>query len=81
MSHRTSRVFATAACLALICLLCGPTPAEAYIDPGTGSIAYQLILAAALGAVFFIRRLRARVYSLVRRMSGRSESPPPQEPE
>ena len=80
MTDRPSRVFAAAACVAVVCLLCDPSPADAYIDPATGSLAYQVILAAALGAVFFVRRLRTGVAAIVRRLAERSSSEPPQKP-
>ena len=42
-------------------LLAAPTDAWAYIDPGSGSMAYQVLLAGALAAGFLFRRLWARV--------------------
>jgi hypothetical protein len=66
--------------VAFVCLLCAPSPAQAYIDPGTGSLAYQVLLAAALGAMFFVRQLRTRVAAIVRKLAGRSSAEPPQKP-
>jgi len=43
----------SAACL----LMATPTNAWAYIDPGTGSMAYQVLLAGALAAGFLFRRV------------------------
>lgn len=80
MTNRPFRVFSTGAWLALMCLLAGASPAEAYIDPGSGSLAYQVILAAALGALFFVQRLRTRATAFFRGLSGRPESARPQEP-
>ena len=37
-----------------------PKATHAYIDPGSGSTAFQLVLAAFVGASFFVRRLVAR---------------------
>lgn len=38
----------------LFCVI-APAPAFAYIDPGTGSMALQLIVAGLLGAIFTIK--------------------------
>jgi len=47
-----------------------PTPAHAYIDPGTGSIVLQMILAAVAGGVFFFRNAVARFFGFFRGGSG-----------
>ena len=80
MTNRPGGVFGGAISLAVICLLFGASPAEAYIDPGTGSLAYQVVLAAALGAVFFVRRLRASVAAVIRRMVKPPSSERPHDP-
>lgn len=47
----------------ILLLLCGVfslsvvKPAHAYIDPGTGSFLFQLIIAGALGGLFFIKSI------------------------
>jgi hypothetical protein len=38
----------------------------AYIDPGTGSIVVQLIMAASVGVVYRFRKLLARVVNRLR---------------
>lgn len=48
----------------------------AYIDPGTGAIAVQMLLAIVLSAGLFLRRLLAEPFSLFRR---RRVDPPLQE--
>ena len=61
-----------------------PLPAHAYIDPGTGSIVLQMILAAIAGGVFFFRNAVARFFSLFRKSdtadkAANGESPPESE--
>jgi hypothetical protein len=46
-------------------------PAQAYIDPGTGSMLLQVIGAGIAGAIFYFRELRIKVRSLF----SRRESP------
>jgi hypothetical protein len=48
---------------------------EAYIDPGTGSLALQAIIGAALGAVFYFRRGISKVASLFRRPDDSAKPP------
>lgn len=49
----------------LITIACFPIPAQAYMDPGTGSYLLQILLAGLLGAGFtikmFWRRIKARL--------------------
>ena len=46
-------------------------PAHAYIDPGSGSLIYQALLAALLGLGFTLRRTAESISRLVRRYWGR----------
>jgi hypothetical protein len=64
--------------LAVILLLCvAATPAHAaYVDPGSGSLLLQAILAGFLGLVFFFRQSVARLLRLFRRSRPASEEPP-----
>ena len=39
----------------LLLLIVAPSPAHAYLDPGTGSMAIQLLVAGALGAIFTLK--------------------------
>jgi hypothetical protein len=41
----------------LIALSSFGTEAHAYVDPGGGTLTWQLVLAAATGALFYLRRL------------------------
>jgi len=56
-------------------------PAQAYIDPGTGSMLLQVIGAGIAGAIFYFRELRIKVMSLFsRRESAATDDatePPP----
>lgn len=42
-------------------------PAQAYIDPGTGSMLLQVIGAGIAGAIFYFRELRIKILSLFSR--------------
>ena len=53
------------AVLALAAGIAGP--AQAYIDPGTGSMLLQVIGAGIAGAIFYFRELRIKVMSLFSR--------------
>ena len=46
---------------ALLAFLIAPETAYAYIDPGSGSYMLQILLAALLGAVFFIKSTWHRI--------------------
>lgn len=49
-------------------------PAHAYLDPGTGSMVAQAIIAALAGAAFVLRASWARVRAFIRPLFGRSDS-------
>ena len=57
------------AIVALLLLL--ERPAHAYIDPGSGSLIYQALLAGLLGLGFAFRRTAETIGHIVRRFSGR----------
>jgi hypothetical protein len=48
-----------------------PSEAYAYIDPGTGALLLQALLAALFGALFFARRLLGRFLGSGARLLGR----------
>lgn len=50
-----------------IATLCFPANAYAYIDPGTGSLVLQAVIAGGVTALVFIRRVRDKIFSLFRR--------------
>ena len=56
-------------------------PAQAYIDPGTGSMLLQVIGAGIAGAIFYFRELRIKVTSLFSRreapVADDASEPPP----
>ena len=45
------------------------TPAWAYVDPGSGSLIIQMLVAAGVGAMFYFRQFREKIKSL---FSGRN---------
>lgn len=58
--------------LAAALVVVGAGPAQAYIDPGTGSMLLQVIGAGIAGGIFYFRELRIKVMSLF----SRHEAPP-----
>jgi hypothetical protein len=56
-------------------------PAQAYIDPGTGSMLLQVIGAGIAGAIFYFRELRIKVMSFFSRREASAvddvSEPPP----
>lgn len=51
--------------------LAAPPPAHAYIDPLSGSIAFQVVVAAILGLVFTVKHWWVAVVRLTRRFVSR----------
>ena len=58
----------------VLVVLIAEIPAEAYIDPGTGSLIYQTALTVVLGLGLMLRRSRASISRFVRRLGGRDVS-------
>lgn len=58
--------------LVLAYLFSDPAPAWAYIDPGAGSLAFQTIVATLVGAMVFVRRVRAGVATAIRKLVARA---------
>jgi len=65
-------------CVAL--LLSATRPAEAYIDPGSGSLAFQVLVTSVLGAMVFLRRIRSRLMAAARKLLSRGCESPPRQP-
>ena len=56
-------------------ILLFPTPAFAYLDPGTGSIIAQVMIAAMLGLLFQAKMLWRRLKSFVTTIYDRRRKP------
>jgi hypothetical protein len=52
---------------ALLLLLCVVFPLAAYTDPGTGAMAWQLLMAGCVGGLFYFRRALDTVRRRLRR--------------
>ena len=52
--------------------------AHAYLDPGTGSMLLQLLIAGVLGALFTIKMWWYRVKQSFARLMGKDVEPPPE---
>ena len=67
MNFPSPRRPASASCLAAALLLSSPVPAFAYIDPGTGGMALQALLAVAAAAMVGLRSQWDRIKALLSR--------------
>ena len=38
-------------------LMATPQPAHAYVDPGSGAMVWQMLAAAAIGSLFYVRKV------------------------
>jgi hypothetical protein len=54
------------AALVLLLLAASVRPVEAYVDPGSASYVFQLLVGTALGAIFALRMYWERVKTFVR---------------
>ena len=62
----------------LMVLIVTEGTAHAYIDPGTGSMLWQVLFAAGVGSLFYVRKVFAWVGSLrKRKKSVVAPTPPP----
>lgn len=48
-----------------------PQPAHAYLDPGTGSYFFQLLIAGLLGSLFFVRTAIKKIKALFKDTNSR----------
>jgi hypothetical protein len=62
----------------LMVLIVTERTAHAYVDPGTGSMLWQVLFAAGVGSLFYVRKVFAWVGSLrKRKKSVVAPTPPP----
>jgi hypothetical protein len=73
-SNRLFGTVLTTAVVGLLILGSATTPAFAYLDPGSGSMLLQGILAVAAGSVIALKQHWGRVASLLGRKSRRDET-------
>jgi len=59
----------------LALLLATPKPVHAYVDPGAGTMLWQLAAAAAIGSLFYVRRVFTWMRQRLRLRSTRNTSP------
>lgn len=69
---RRSRVLWSAAFVASLLLVLAP-PAHAYVDPGSGSFFFQLLIGGLVGAAVAVKAFWARIVSFFRRGRDRDE--------
>jgi hypothetical protein len=56
--------------LLLVLFALAPSPAWAYIDPGTGSFLFQVVAATLIGGLFFVRTSWQRIRERIKRLFG-----------
>ncbi len=56
-----------------------PKPAQAYLDPGTGSYVFQLLVAGLLGSLFFLKSVVKKIRELINDKFNRKVSAIPDE--
>jgi len=54
----------------------GPQKPPLYLDPGSGSFIFQLIIASLLGGVFIVKAYWKRITAFVRKVISRKEDEP-----
>lgn len=54
-------------------MLCLPSYSYAYIDPGTGSLILQAVVAAAITGMAFVRGIREKILGLFRSRKDKKE--------
>jgi len=64
MSKMQLKTFVTMGLFLVV--LIRPGVAHAYVDPGTGTLFFQLILAAVAGSLFFFRNVRIKLMNFIR---------------
>ena len=74
-----TKVFSYTAVCVILLLIGFPTRAEAYLDPGTGSIVLQVAIGGILAAMATTRLYWKRLRSLFRRTRGVNSTLPPSE--
>lgn len=60
MKKNVRNIFLVAAVYLLL-----PRPAFCYLDPGTGSYIFQIVIAAALGALFSVKIFYSKIKSFI----------------
>jgi hypothetical protein len=73
------RGIAGAVCVVVLLLVMLAPPAYAYIDPASGSFILQMLLAALFSTMFMLRRLRTKVWEMLRTLAGKKSSDEPTE--
>ena len=64
----------------MVLVLLVPRTAAAYIDPGTGSLAVQALIAGLVTVSVVFRRTIGRLFGGLARLLGRRETPPSDQP-
>jgi ABC-type thiamine transport system substrate-binding protein len=42
--------------------MCTPRPAQAYTDPGSGLLLWQILVAGAVGLLFYFRKFKSKLF-------------------
>jgi len=63
----------------MICFVLFSKPAYAYIDPGTGSLFLQILIAGVVGFLFTLKTFGRNIKSFIKEFTSRRSSKPSQE--
>lgn len=63
----------TVLALVILVYLASPSPIYAYLDPGTGSFIFQLVIAGLAGAAFVIKMYWGKIKALFARLSSQDD--------
>ncbi|MGM0652814.1 MAG: hypothetical protein ACQES4_08565 [Bacillota bacterium] len=64
--------FLTIVTIALLFIVFFAPTAHAYMDPGTGSYLFQILIASAIGGLFVIKRSWSSIVGFLKQLSGGS---------
>ena len=59
--------------LLFLFILIRPNIAHAYVDPGTGTLLFQMAIAVIVGSLFFLKNLRTKIVKFIRGVFSKSK--------
>lgn len=75
MRNITKKIIFSGVMYWIVFLLAAPPVAQAYIDPGTGSLIIQVAIAFVAGSLFFVKSIWRRLASLFRHDLNKENKP------
>jgi len=68
---KTIRQAAVLAAVLGLCHLLAPSPAQAYLDPGTGSYLFQILIAGLVGGLFALKLFWRQIKDFFQKLFGK----------